>query len=93
MYLLLTCQNKPLTPKNDAYDTEKRNGKEPKMKRARKAAAKPAAESAPYVEQVSELLMVHNKNDPKAGVQTVSEADEKATARLCLLMKGMRTSS
>ena len=45
--------------------TQKREmEKEPKMKRARKAAAKPAAESAPYVEQVSELLMIHNKNDP-----------------------------
>ena len=62
--------------------TQKREmEKEPKMKRARKAAAKPAAESAPYVEQVSELLMIHNKNDPKAGVQTVSEADENGNCK------------
>lgn len=31
----------------------------------------------PYVEQISELLFVHNKEDPKAGVQAVSGTDEK----------------
>ena len=36
-----------------------------------------SAKEQPYVEQFSELLMVHNKNDPKAGVGVVSRADEK----------------
>lgn len=35
------------------------------------------AEEKPYVEQFSELLMVHNKNDPKAGLGVVSRVDRK----------------
>lgn len=35
------------------------------------------AEEKPYVEQFSELLMVHNKNDPKAGLGVVSRVDGK----------------
>lgn len=35
------------------------------------------AEEKPYVEQFSELLMVHNKNDPKAGLGVVSQVDDK----------------
>lgn len=35
------------------------------------------AEEKPYVEQFSELLMVHNKNDPKAGLRVVSQVDDK----------------
>ena len=31
---------------------------------------------APLVEQITELMMVHNKSDPKAGVQVVSEIDK-----------------
>ena len=31
----------------------------------------------PYVEQIDELLLVHNKNDPKEGLGVVSKADEK----------------
>lgn len=33
------------------------------------------------VEQISELLFVHNKNDPKAVVEAVSEIDEKGKAK------------
>ena len=38
-------------------------------------------EEKPYVEQFSELLMVHNKNDPKAGLGVVSQVDEKGNYR------------
>ena len=31
----------------------------------------------PYVEQIDELLLVHNKNDPKEGLGVVSKADRK----------------
>lgn len=40
-----------------------------------------ATEERPYVEQFSELLMVHNKNDPKAGLGVVSQVDEKGNYR------------
>lgn len=43
-----------------------------KPKRTRKPKAKD--ESLP-VEQITELMLVHNKNDPKAGVRAVSEID------------------
>lgn len=36
-----------------------------------------SAEEKPYVEQFSELLMIHNKNDPKAGLGVVSRVDGK----------------
>ena len=36
-----------------------------------------ATEEKPYVEQFSELLMVHNKNDPKTGLGVVSQVDAK----------------
>ena len=32
---------------------------------------------APLVEQITELMMIHNKSDPKAGVQVVSEIDKE----------------
>ena len=35
-----------------------------------------AVNDAPLVEQITELMMVHNKSDPKAGVQVVSEIDK-----------------
>ena len=35
-----------------------------------------AANDAPLVEQITELMMIHNKSDPKAGVQVVSEIDK-----------------
>lgn len=40
-----------------------------------------ATEEKPYVEQFSELLMVHNKNDPKAELGVVSQVDEKGNYR------------
>lgn len=40
-----------------------------------------ATEEKPYVEQFCELLMVHNKNDPKAGLGVVSQVDEKGNYR------------
>ena len=50
-----------------------------KPKRTRKP-PKPADEK-PYVEQLNELLFIHNKEDPKAGVQAVSGMDEKGKAK------------
>lgn len=35
-----------------------------------------AVNDAPLVEQITELMMIHNKSDPKAGVQVVSEIDK-----------------
>lgn len=43
-----------------------------KPKRTRKPKAK---DEALPVEQITELMLVHNKNDPKAGVRAVSEID------------------
>ncbi|WP_455674427.1 DUF3945 domain-containing protein [Phocaeicola sp.] len=50
-----------------------------KPKRTRKP-RKPAGEK-PYVEQINELLFIHNKEDPKIGVQAVSGIDEKGKAK------------
>lgn len=47
-----------------------------KTKRTRRRKDGTATEK-PYVEQISELLMVHNKNDPKTGLGIVSEVDGK----------------
>lgn len=49
-----------------------------KPKRTRKTQVK---EQNPPVEQISELLFVHNKNDPKAGVEAVSEIDKKGKVK------------
>lgn len=49
-----------------------------KPKRTRKPQVK---EQNPPVEQISELLFVHNKNDPKAEVEAVSSIDEKGKAK------------
>ena len=49
-----------------------------KPKRTRKPQAK---EQNLPVEQISELLFVHNKNDPKAEVEAVSSIDEKGKAK------------
>lgn len=54
------------------YGTEKRHGRE--HKRARKPKVK--SNAAP-VEQINELMFIHNKNDPQTGVQAVSGIDEK----------------
>lgn len=50
-----------------------------KPKRTRKT--QKSEKEEPYVEQFNELLLVHNKNDPKTGVQAVSEIDEKGKAK------------
>lgn len=45
-------------------DKEKRQGRTKKPEK-------------PYVEQIDELLLVHNKDDPKDGVRVISKADGK----------------
>lgn len=50
-----------------------------KPKRTRRT--QKSAKERPYVEQLNELLLIHNKNDPKTGVQAVSEIDEKGKAK------------
>lgn len=57
---------------------QKKDVKE-KPKRTRKT--QKSAKEKPYVEQINELLFVHNKEDPKAGVQAVSGIDEKGKAQ------------
>lgn len=52
-----------------------------------------ATEEKPYVEQFSELLMVHNKNDPKAGLGVVSQVDEKETTGQSRLTESTRIRS
>lgn len=52
-----------------------------KPKRQRKRKMQKTAKEKPYVEQLNEVLLVHNKSDPKAGVQVVSEIDEKGNAK------------
>lgn len=56
-------------------------GQEKDMNKKPKRTRKPAKEE-PYVEQINELLFVHNKEDPKAGVQAVSEIDGKGKAKM-----------
>ncbi len=48
-----------------------------KPKRTRKS-----SKETGYVEQINELLFIHNKEDPKAGVQAISEIDEKGKAKM-----------
>lgn len=55
--------------------------KEVKEKPKRTRKTQKSAKEKPYVEQINELLFVHNKEDPKAGVQAVSEIDGKGKAR------------
>ena len=50
-----------------------------KPKRTRKT--QKSAKEEPYVEQINELLFVHNKEDPKAGVEAISGIDEKGKAK------------
>lgn len=49
-----------------------------KPKRTRKPKAK---DEALPVEQITELMLVHNKNDPKAGVRAVSGIDEQGKVK------------
>lgn len=51
--------------------------KDVKEKRKWTRKTQKSAKEKPYVEQINELLFVHNKEDPKAGVQAVSGIDEK----------------
>ena len=53
---------------------QEKDKKKPKRSPRSKNAS---AEEKPYVEQFSELLMVHNKNDPKASLGVVSRVDGK----------------
>ena len=55
--------------------------KEVKEKPKRTRKTQKSAKEKPYVEQINELLFVHNKEDPKAGVQAVSKIDGKGKAR------------
>ncbi len=56
-------------------------GQEKDINKKPKRTRKPAKEE-PYVEQINELLFVHNKEDPKAGVQAISEIDGKGKAKM-----------
>ena len=51
--------------------------KEVKEKPKRTRKTQKSAKEKPYVDQINELLFVHNKNDPQTGVQAVSGIDEK----------------
>ena len=62
----LTAKNKKMTMAKKT-DTE---GRPPSARRSRAA----EAEENAYVEQISELLLVHNKDDPSHGVRAVSKA-------------------
>ena len=55
--------------------------KEVKEKPKRTRKTQKSAKEKPYVEQINELLFVHNKEDPKAGVQAVSEIDGEGKAK------------
>lgn len=55
--------------------------KEMKESPVRTRKTRKSAKEEPYVEQFNELLLVHNKEDPKAGVQAVSGIDEKGKAK------------
>lgn len=55
--------------------------KEVKEKPKRTRKTQKSAKEKPYVEQINELLFVHNKEDPKAGVQAVSEIDGEGKAQ------------
>ena len=50
-------------------DKEKRQGRTKKPEK-------------PYVEQIDELLLVHNKNDPKEGLGVISKMDEKGNYQM-----------
>ena len=67
----MKCQSNLLTPKRKGMAQEKNpNGKPIRTRKPK------AVNDAPLVEQITELMMVHNKSDPKAGVQVVSEIDK-----------------
>ena len=55
--------------------------KEMKKKPVRTRRKPKSTKEEPYVEQINELLFIHNKENPKAGVQAVSGIDEKGEAK------------
>lgn len=65
--------------------------KEVKEKPKRTRKTQKSAKEKPYVEQINELLFVHNKEDPKAGVQAVSEIDGKERPERFLPKKRTKT--
>ena len=69
-------QSNSLTPKRKGMAQEKTPNE--KSKRTRKPKA--GSDALP-VEQITELMLVHNKNDPKFGVQAVSEIDKDGKAK------------
>lgn len=54
---------------------------EVKKKTGQKSKTRKPAKEKPYVEQINELLFVHNKEDPKAGMQALNGIDEKGNAK------------
>ena len=69
-------QSNSLTPKRKGMAQEKTPNEKPKRTRKPKA----GSDVLP-VEQITELMLVHNKNDPKFGVQAVSEIDKDGKAK------------
>ena len=69
-------QSDSLTPKRKGMAQEKTPNEKPKRTRKPKAGS-----DALPVEQITELMLVHNKNDPKFGVQAVSEIDKDGKAK------------
>ena len=69
-------QSNSLTPKRKGMAQEKTPNEKPKRTRKPKAGS-----DALPVEQITELMLVHNKNDPKFGVQAVSEIDKDGKAK------------
>ena len=55
------------------------NNMNEKPKRTRKPKTR---SDVPPVEQITELMLVHNKSDPKAGVQAVSEIDKDGKVKM-----------
>ena len=69
-------QSNSLTPKRKGMAQEKIPNEKPKRTRKPKAGS-----DALPVEQITELMLVHNKNDLKFGVQAVSEIDKDGKAK------------
>ena len=69
-------QSNSLTPKRKGMAQDKIPNEKPKRTRKPKAGS-----DALPVEQITELMLVHNKNDPKFGVQAVSEIDKDGKAK------------
>ena len=72
----LKRQSNSLTPKRKGMAQEKIPNEKTQTTRKPKAGS-----DALPVEQITELMLVHNKNDPKFGVQAVSEIDKDGKAK------------